>query len=355
MEHEQILPRIRIFFIGINHNPLNIGEPKRISSALSDNIRLSKGEHILFLESAEYTEEEAADVIGVINKYGFVRSTVGGIIERRVFRTVSINEVQALTNRLSRSGLNDIVEKSLIPWKELYHYYQDIELDRIRDNYKPTVMFETHSPEALEQTRKLFEQCQGLWDEAKDAWLRGEYRKTQSLYRRHEVLRDQHDVIRNDEITSALETLMKGLVSRRGGTINIKMGAAHGVALLDNIRGFGDSHEGVSFDDNMEDYKENPLIRVKLAIRQNRYVPLAIARAFLYDYTYRSIDGLAFRDPSVFIKVASNFDHIREVTTDLINSMSVDDLRRLCESLEDPLVFLKRQPEASGIAKYLTR
>lgn len=348
---EEPAARVHVEFFGFTHDSLNLKVIPQMVTALERILADRTGKIILFMEAADLTRTQAEKIKTKIKEIGFLGAYIWEFLDSQSGNPPTRERVIRRIQEIAASDLQTVLQKELLSEEDLLDYFLYQELDLLSTKYDFNIEFETHPPAILERLRQLGTKFDSLSHKLDEVWAKGDFDGVLTVAHEMEPVLFEETSIREPDIIEYLKKNAKKLLRKpQGGALFIIFGSTH-YRLFTTLKEKLSPGPSFSFDSNPSlheqilDLSVDELLRNKQPIPDNLWAQWIVAGQFS-----RSV-----AENSDINSLATSFEFISFSLTRLAMSLSLEEIRQLCESKQDLLEFLRNHPQAGLINPFLPK
>ena len=347
-------PKVLISFYGLHHDELNLQVIDDIRHQISQHFRESPGRKVIFLESAAISRSDADRAYKGFRKEGLLRHYLRhSIWTDELGVEPSDNQIEKRIQLISDSDLPTILDKQLIPRSFfILNYYLYQELDNLKRDLNFDIQFESHSKESLKKIQTVQTEFTELNNKSHLNWQNGNFDQAIEYHKEFYKKILQGGVLREEEVVDDLKSLARKLLKEKnGGSIFIIFGNAHSIVTDILKRKLGPtSPVTTNYIDHSPTASE---IEIAKNLRNKENISdVMYARNLFEGTTFWLIKKLQW--PKNTTQFASNFETILKTVNEVANSLSLEEIREICEKRVNLLELLRNHRLASPIQQFIS-
>ncbi len=334
-------PKTLVTLFGMNHHDLNLEVIPKIAGAFEDHLRLSKGEHIFWIENASLPSAQAAIMEREIGNYGLTFSTAKILRPTRALPyrgEVSNNDIKRYIEQIDRAQtVDEIIGRGLLSENDIFYFFLAKKLDDLqkrRDLPHFDIRMESHTPDMIKVIKRNTDEAEKyllLADQAmgKKDFQSGIHYGHASAY--HVFLASTGVMGREEDIGNQMVSQVKEIDENpSGGSEFCIVGFSHTDALTAKIK----QELGSSINTVVETKGQRELDPLSLAVnsyrRDNNCLPsdLIVARWLLLHACINAIIGEQKKQARLD-KLARLFDTTYMAVSYYVNTLSLEEIRQI--------------------------
>lgn len=339
-KEQEAIPVIHVELYGFDHAGPNLQGIDGINNHL--RAKLARGKVTLFLEGFGNSTKINPQIEDFIKRMGlngvyvveYLAEVYGRRPSEREIR--EYREIKEYVNKVDVAWETDpeTAIKTIIPKDRLQSYFLSKALDKLTQEGELRIEFEAHPKSTLKTLNRLSEDVHAFIDATQNNWLSGRLDdsiKSQMQYLRVALISDQ---LREGEIVNDLKDIIRKMQKANiGGSLFIPFGAAHG-PMLDALKRkfiYRESSESILFENYNSVSLLQPSLQIDTRLRKKELIEdLLVARNLFCIQAHIEIEMTMERQDKRLI-LAMNYETISDEIANLSASLSLADIRRICE------------------------
>lgn len=348
-------PHVWVAFYGYTHDRLNLEAPTKIGTFLRERMATTEGRRIVFIESPTSTPSSVKNYKKDIIEYGFANAVLYDALSTEFqFRDPTVEEVLERRKKIDDSNQDTVVRLGLVHQDFVHAYFLAKEIDLLR---KPpfglVTEFEFHPQADVTRLERLFNNALDYRDKAKLSFVEGSFDAMVKHHRRHFDLIGSYCATRERAIT---ETLLKPLIksllkSPQGGFIGLPYGRTHAPLMDDLARTFGRTPQ-VRLETVTVPKHPRYLQMVRDLKAKKGVSDLVLVQDHLEELLQQKVEEYASSSDQLST-YAQNFETIYGEVVDLVDSLDLENIRRICQEKLDLMQLLQIHPLAAKTRELL--
>lgn len=330
---------------GSNHGSLNIQGPERVKGVVADVFGKTLGKKIVYGESFGGTDEESSRNRRLIRAKGLMFYAAARMVG-------SVDEGKVRPRMFAFSAPDQqLVDRRVIDWNNAHQFFTLKRLQEMRDGGLDfDYVLEGHRQQSL---RKLSAQQASLNGGLKAGvakWYSGDFDAgvEANKYWFRDRLKFQNT--REPEIHTQIGDLVAEIQrDPNGGALFINAGFTHG-SFIDRLREsrFKPTFSPV-FEEHLAVPVNTPELVIDQALRRGEAVDdVLYARDMLLKRGLEQLGNDAARGGKLYV-FGQNFETITQVIVDVVNGLSVANIRKHCEQKQAFSAFLSQFPSGGFV------
>lgn len=340
-------PKVLVTFHGYSHEPLNLQAVSHVKEHLKSHLERPSGGITFFWEMASNSQEQAERTRKLVRERGVQSTIIFFNLLNRLGRTPTEMEVANQIEKINSSTLGQIIGKRLLSPRLLQDFFIGKELDILKRDYNFEFDCESHTKNVLNILARNGKQSEICTNNANKMWnegnLDGAIEQLKMAYNFvHQITRS-----RDDELIQFLKRRIKTLKKEGGGLIFLLFGSAHEKVVSELQKKIDPKKLFL----NSEIVKFIPLVD-QLVLVFETPTDLMISRAYIIEYFFHYLESKIFNLGAEEVNVeniAYNYGNIQAGINQVVRTLSVEEIQRLCERKTDIVEFLRKHPLASPI------
>lgn len=358
IQETTLTPRVEVIFAGWRHEDWNLQGANRLSKVVDEACAKSDDSVIVFIENSPRTREQSEQLTQEFMFYGPLQIYASQAIRNEGGSITMESVTQRIEQLLACENPLDAVEQGLITGVALSQFAFGKTLDTHVINKRISVMHEGQSEEEVRSAEQATQVITEAGQEMINEWNAGSFDKAVNVYSGAKRLITEKLILPRNRIwANDINEKISQLIERDlKGTIVVTGGAAHyGVMceLSDQLEGSSIKLQLIEIPGiNSPDLQIGQLIAdgfVDEDIPEEMKARALLGSMLKESWKHHFITGDDFDERGFY----QHYDDAYTIMDNISNSMSVDEIRRLCEEKVDLFQFLKSHPLAQDIAKYL--
>jgi hypothetical protein len=358
IQETTLTPRVEVIFAGWRHEDWNLQGANRLSKVVDEACAKSDDSVIVFIENSPRTREQSEQLTQEVMFYGPLQIYASQAIRNEGGSITMESVTQRIEQLLACENPLDAVEQGLITGVALSQFAFGKTLDTHVINKRISVMHEGQSEEEVRSAEQATQVITEAGQEMINEWNAGSFDKAVNVYSGAKRLITEKLILPRNRIwANDINEKISQLIERDlKGTIVVTGGAAHyGVMceLSDQLEGSSIKLQLIEIPGiNSPDLQIGQLIAdgfVDEDIPEEMKARALLGSMLKESWKHHFITGDDFDERGFY----QHYDDAYTIMDNISNSMSVDEIRRLCEEKVDLFQFLKSHPLAQDIAKYL--
>lgn len=354
--HGELEQRLKplVQFHGIIHDECNAQSVAHIRTALTEHAVLVGGKVTVFLERTTQPPQRKAILKEVTTQHGHMGEGIIGDLFRELGRWSTFSEVEERRGALSAidlaTDLQTALDRKLLSPKSIFSMCLTQLLDKMKETSPIEVDWEVHSEDVAKRIVSQQDSYKRLAMRSFECWRKGSFALALLDYKEHRRLIGRTHTLREGDLVSTLRQKMQVLGgSQPYGSLFILFGANHEPMVAELSRGV--AVPSAIYRMRAVVPRDLPHVAIDRALRARKSVPeIVYARALLLDVLHNDLaSSIRSSDVAYY---AYHLEDAYRVLTDAVNSVSLEDIRSLCESRRNPLTFLEEHPIGESLFYY---
>lgn len=350
-------PKVRVRFHGWRHHPLSIQAIQHVRSDISEYFEQSSGRNTIFLEAPTLTHAEAKRESKFMEQYGGAHSLIAGILRRESGRRPTHEEVFKRRAQIASSDLGTILREKLIPDRDIQRYYLQESLDELKQRYNFEIKVEGHSRGVVNKVKRLYEERSRFSHDAIHAWHEGGFSNAVENYKKFFILDARAIDLRDEETTNDFRKrkVRDLLRDKTGGSLFILYGLKH-LPMISRLQGKVKDTSKVKFEGKNFGSDNSLIERIQSYIEKGEAVPDSLyAQEFFKSeiLMHHALQHGVFEKKKDLVTFTKNYESIFAIADQVASSLSLAEIRYLCESKTDVVEFLRAHPLAEPLKQYI--
>lgn len=351
-------PNVNILFHGHTHNAYNLEGVTKIITDAGLFFEQFPGRNIIFLESSNFTPQIRGRMNSLIDreKYGVAGALLYTRLLRQLKRQPIRREVEEYAGKISEDGFKfDKVPREGYPDNDPQKYFLCQELDRLHQQYDFSLIFESHTPEAIRSERELNQISDNRESDSLDRMAAGDFSGALAMHKKAlDALIAGLEGLRERETVNELSQLVKKSLRQKGNSsIFIIFGASH-APMMETLEHRFRKNDSVRYKTQLEGNEGLLDVEIFGKGRNKEIISDELyAQHLLANYIQVSFERDLSRRGLAFL-FANNFEQIQLVIDRIARGLSVDEIRRIYEHKQSFLSLLRGNPLADSISSLIS-
>lgn len=353
-KEQESKPKVLATFYGYTHEDWNLQGIAGIRKSLAANLESSQGKNIIFFEFSSVNPVDADLIRKGVKQRGFLKFESYVHLKRRLGRDPTEVEIQKRIDQIASSDPQTIAEEGLIPGNAMQQYFLFQELDELKKQWSFEFETEYHPKLTTEKLTRLREDQDRQIILATEHWDEGKFDESLESYVKASQIISQRSDIREKEIVDYLKGKIKTLLKEpNGGSLFILFGATHS-PIIEALRKKLGPKAPIKFNTLSSFSEDSPTKKIYEDLREGRTSPEVIyAQDLLNGMIIANLVKHAI-DTKSFSQYANSSETVAKTVEKVVTSLSLEEIRRICEEKLDVLEFLRNHSLAEPIKQFLT-
>lgn len=331
IETEQKPPLVSTFY-GYFHVPQNLQGLAGIAESLNSNFHQAGGRRILYAENAGGTRPEADFVRKMVKQYGLRGSLVRHLMHEQLRREPTDYELADRLEDMQRRNVDDMVQSGILPLTQLQTYGLYTLLDKQAAHTPFEYEQEAHSKNVATEIRASDAIHAGFSGKMRKEWESGDFDTLIASAKRFYAYLATDGNLRDRSIAQDATNRIKALRrEKQSSAIFFLFGDTHRTFAQATKRKFA-FDKRVNFQIREGPLSEIPDSKIVSLLKNDAHVSDDIyARSRLISQAIGQCTSQAAENGTLEQFGLSFEDTVAKVTA-AANSLSVEDIRKICES-----------------------
>ncbi len=256
-------------------------------------------------------------------------------------------EIDARLEGIERADgdIDRILREGLLAREDIQDYFLFKGFSRIPNL---EIKFEAADQETFDRVMGFVEEAGVYGQQAPDAWLEGQFDAAIALRKKEHEVMTKGSVLREPNLAGRIKTVLADSHERgekRG--VQVIQGLVHAQPTLSELKRQiaaedPDLLSSTSFEDNSSIYHQ-PYMLLEKETREGKLTDETAAREIAYIIMQQFMEQALLADGQV-TQFAQNYMALDRAFASVVNGLSLNDLRGLCESRTDLLSFFVSHP-----------
>lgn len=329
-----------------SHGSINIQGEEKTASIIADVFSRTSGKKIIYAENFGGTDKEADGDRRLIQSRGplfYFTSRLEGTTDQKRVRT--------RIEKFSTPSDGQLVDRNIVGFNNVGRFFLFRGLQRIRDSgVNFDYAFEGHRPQILRSLIAQQAEVTRAGNTGVTKWYEGNFDAGVLAHQDWFDKRLELQTQREPEIHAQLNTLVAEIQNERsGGVLCINAGFTHG-SFIEELRQFR-FKPGITpiFEEHLAVPENMPELVIDQALRRGQRVDdIVYARDLLLKRGLEQMINDAMQRGKTYV-LGRNFESITNMVVDIVNGLSLEDIRRHCEQRQAFTTFARQFPSVESI------